>query len=130
MSEPNLLTTDVELYYYDKEKALKKGVFVVKLPTTGELTNLYKMCEKKNTRTGAVIDTDNVQFSKYRVAVAIVDCPLTDGLKPWAELALQAKTTLIENNTQEDFFFRINEVLRTLNKYDKEAVPENLFEPQ
>jgi len=130
MEEPNLLTSDVELYYYDKDRALKKGVFTVKLPTTGELTSLYKMCEKKNTRTGAVIDTDNVQFSKYRVATAIVDCPLTDGIKAWPELTLQAKTTLVENNTQEDFFFRVNQVLAGLNKYDKEDVPENLSKPQ
>ena len=125
-----LQTLDVEAYYLDDKKDMKKGVFVVRLPTMGELTQLYKLCQKKNLRTGQVIETDDVQFSKYRIAVAIVDCPLISELKQWKELTLQAKTSLLEGAFQEDTFFEFNKKLKELHKYEDTENMGNLSEPQ
>lgn len=125
-----LQTMDIEVYYLDDKKDMKKGSFTIRLPTMGELTQLYKLSQKKNTRTGQVIESDDIQFSKYRIAVSIVNCPLTTDLKPWKELTLQEKTTLLENSLQEDTFFEFNKKLKELHKYENTENMENLSGPQ
>ena len=125
-----LQTMDVGAYYLDEKKDMKKGVFTIRLPTMGELTQLYKLSQKKNLRTGQVIESDDIQFSKYRIAVAIVECPLKSGVKTWKELSLQEKTILLEESFQEDTFFEFNKKLKELHKYEPEENMENLSGPQ
>ena len=125
-----LQTMNIDAYYLDDKKDMQKGTFTIRLPTMGELTQLYKLSQKKNTRTGQVIESDDIQFSKYRIAVAIADCPLKAELKSWKELTLQEKTTLLENSFQEDTFFEFNKRLKELHKYEATENMENLSEPQ
>jgi len=129
-----MLTSDIiDVYYLDADKKLQNGKFTVKLPTMGELTDLYKLCQKRNLRTGQVIETDDIQFSKYRVAVAIVDCPLIVEMKSWKDLELKQKTAALEKAFQEDTFFMINRKLKEMDKYPINENAEetaNLFAPQ
>jgi len=125
-----LQTMNIDAYYLDDKKDMQKGTFTIRLPTMGELTQLYKLSQKKNARTGQVIESDDIQFSKYRIAVAITDCPLKAELKSWKELTLQEKTTLLENSFQEDTFFEFNKRLKELHKYEATENMENLSEPQ
>ena len=101
------MVEDVEVFYLDEQKEEKKGVFKLRRLLADEATNLYDLCQRKNTRTGVDLGTDNTKYIKLKLAAMVVDCPLTYQLKPWKDLDLQSKAASLGQSLEEDMYARL-----------------------
>ena len=120
------MTEEIEVYYLDEKKEEQKGVFKVRRLLADEASNLYEICQKKNPRTGQPLGSDTTKFSKYKVAMMIVDCPITSTDVPtgktlkWTDMDPSTKAGLIGQRLEEDMFVRLINKGEAMRRFKEE----------
>lgn len=118
------MTEKVELFYIDEQGESVKGVFELRRLLTRETTGLYDLCQKRNPRTGQVVATDELKYTKLRLASMIADCPITYNNQPWKVLDTNQKAEALDSKLEEDMFLYLTSVTKKMNRMSEDT--ENL----
>jgi len=106
----------------------RKGEFALRRLFAGESTSLIHLCQKRNPRTGQVIETDEAKYGKLWLACSISDCPILWQGKSWKELDTTTRVQVLEKCLEEDMFVFLAQKARQMRRFTEET--ENLSEPQ
>jgi hypothetical protein len=115
----------IKVSYLDPDtQDVKTGEFSLRRLMAGEITNLISLCQRRNSKTGAVIETDEAKFSKLWLAESIFDCPIVFEKRAWKEMDLSGRTQAIDKCLEEDMFTVIAQSAKAMRRVTEET--ENL----